>query len=320
VGDANSRDPHVLRVVTFNLQNLFDLVAEPNKLDSKMTPSLYQFETKLEKLTLAVRDELDYPQIIVAQEIDNAEVLQELGDRINKLEDTSYRAVSFDTSDRRSIEVGFLFDESRVELRESFQLDGMDVARAFGPISPRPGREPIIGRFAFGDAELRLAGVHLKSKGGVSPIQISREAKERFFDEIRLEQARVLRRFAESILGEDPRALLCVAGDFNDFRYVDEIAGSEQVLSVASGDGGKIRLVDVADRLDEGDRYTFIHTGAGHLLDHMLVSAELERYLIDVRIHHFNAGQPRSAAADPSTPIRCSDHDPLEAAFGFGRA
>lgn len=59
-------------------------------------------------------------------------------------------AVSFETSDVRGIEGGFLWDAERVELRDAFQLRDEivpGVSDAFGQTSTSPGREPLVGVF-----------------------------------------------------------------------------------------------------------------------------------------------------------------------------
>lgn len=60
-----------------------------------------------------------------------------------------------------------------------------------------------------GGRSFRFIGVHLKSK---------REVEEGDQEEMRVNEARLLRRHVDSILGADPQARLVVYGDFNDTR------------------------------------------------------------------------------------------------------
>ncbi|MFP4300619.1 MAG: endonuclease/exonuclease/phosphatase family protein [Spirochaetaceae bacterium] len=307
-----NQTPAILRVATFNMENLFDLVREPGELAHKSKPSPYQLEVKLAKLALTLEQVLQLPEIVVAQEIDNALVLQEVGDRVNRQTGSGYRAVSFLTSDRRSIEVGFLYDEKRVALNNCYQLRGVEVEKAFGSLSPSPGREPIVGLFEREGFTLRIIGVHLKSKAGISPLDRDRDALEASQEAQRVEQARVLRKMADEILRRDPRAPLLIAGDFNDFAYLSEEEGTEQAIHIVEGEPGELRLTDILNRVPEEERYTFIHTGIGQLLDHIFLSPTLLRRVENVRIHHVNAGFPRGEAKEPGTANRASDHDPVE--------
>lgn len=304
-------EPGDLTIATFNLFNLFDLVAEPGKRDLRTMPSPFQFEVKLRKLSLAIRVELRCPELIVVQEIDNEAVLQELGDLVNDEAGTRYAAVSYETSDLRSIEVGFLYDTDRILLRESFQMSGPEVERAFGGSSPSPGREPIVGVFEARGRELVVIGNHFKSKGAYVPDPEERIAAERATERQRQDQALVVRRFVNRLFADDPAALVAVAGDFNDFHSIESEMLDRRPLSILTGTGPEIPLTDAVDRVPYQDRYTFVHYGAGYVLDHIFVSPALERTILGVEIPHFNAGYPIERALELETQVRASDHDPV---------
>ena len=53
------------------------------------------------------------------------------------------------------------------------------------------------------------------------------------------------------------------------------------------------------------------------MLDHMLVSPGLYDLFAAVDVLHFNASYPDALGEDDSTPLRASDHDPLEGRFNF---
>lgn len=297
-------------IVTFNVHDLFDLVREPGKRDRRSTPSPYQFEVKLQKLMLAVRDELACPEIVVVQEIDNEGVLQALGDRINESAGTRYRATSLPTSDVRGIEVGFLFDERRAELEDSYQLYGIEVERAFGRTSPKPGREPLVGVFHLDAIEITIVGVHFKSRGGPQLLAPAGGSTRSTVDELRREQALAVRRFVDEVLDRDPKALLAVAGDFNDYRY-EPFEEADHPISIVEGLPGRPMLRDVVESVPEEHRYTFSHHGAKHPLDHILASPALAERIAEVEIAHFNADFPRALMSDYESANRSSDHDPV---------
>jgi predicted extracellular nuclease len=126
-------------ITTYNVENLFDLEDNPDKDDEGSTPTESELETQLNKLALSIVVELELPDILVVQEVENTAILQELGDRVNAAAGTNYHAVSFETSDGRGIEVGFLWDADRVELLSAEQMSGPGVEDWFGPTSPSPG-------------------------------------------------------------------------------------------------------------------------------------------------------------------------------------
>ncbi len=125
VTQGSQSDPLVpqgdqLRVVSFNMENLFDTVNEPGRNDDPIL-STAQLNTKITKLRLAITGPLALPDIIVCPEIENQPVLQQLAAAVNTATGTTnYVARSLDAADDRSIEVGFIYNSNRVQLQSPF--------------------------------------------------------------------------------------------------------------------------------------------------------------------------------------------------------
>lgn len=267
--------------------------------------------------------ELELPEIIVAQEVENTAILQELGDRVNAATGTNYRAVSFETSDVRGIEVGFLWDDDRVDLLDAYHMSGPEVEAAFGPSSPSPGREPLVGVFEIEGREITIVGNHFKSKGGDDPLYGATWPPLRITEAQRKMQARVVRDFVSAILDTDPDALVMVAGDLNDFQFGEPGEGDDHPVAILEGGAGEVPLTNLLNLEKEAERFTYVYDGNSQVLDHMLVSPALYELFAAVDILHFNASYPDGLGEDASTPLRASDHDPLEGRFTFlqgGRA
>lgn len=312
-------------VTTFNVENLFDDYADPNdgKDDEGSTLSPDELEIKLNKLALAIQFELELPQIIIVQEVEHQAILQVLGDRVNAAAGTDYQAVSFETSDGRGIEVGFLWDADRVILHDAYQMSGPDVEAWFGPDSPSPGREPIVGVFQvkgkkdLQGEKLTIIGNHLKSKGGDDPLFGVHWPPERDTEYQRKGQASVVRAFVDAILAEDPDALVLVAGDMNDFQFGEPGEGEDHPLAILEGIYGGPPMTNLLNLEKDAERFTYVYDGNSQALDHMLVSPGLLAYLAAVDVLHFNASFPVDLEDDGSTQLRASDHDPLEGRFSF---
>ncbi len=151
------------------------MLRKGGKDDASSTPTPDQLETQLSKLALAIERELQLPDIIVVQEIENQAIAQELADRVNNATGTNYFATSFETSDGRGIEPGFLWDSNRVNLLDAYQLTDEivpGVSNAFGANSASPGREPIVGVFDIYGNTVTIVGNHFKSKGGMIPCLV----------------------------------------------------------------------------------------------------------------------------------------------------
>ncbi|MFQ5398308.1 MAG: lamin tail domain-containing protein [Anaerolineae bacterium] len=304
-------------ITSFNVENLFDLENNPNKDDRSSTPTPEELETKLTKLTLAIIFELEAPQIIVVEEVENTAILQVLGDRVNAAIGTNYTATSFETSDGRGIEVGFLWDANRVMLKDAFQLSGEDVEAAFGPDSASPGREPLVGIFDIQGEEITIIGNHFKSKGGDDPLYGVNWPPNRITEVQRKMQAQVVRDYVNVLLDANPEAMIMVTGDLNDFQFAEPGEGTDHPVGILEGGPGEIPLTNLVNRVHAQKRFTFVFDGNSQVLDHMLVSPALLEHFHKAKILHFNAGYPEAFSSDPTTTWRASDHDPIEGQFRF---
>lgn len=302
-------------ITTYNVENLFDLVDNPDKDDEGSTPTPEQLETQLAKLALAVEIELALPEIMVVQEVENTAILQTLGDRVNAAAGTNYTAASLETSDARGIEVGFLWDADRVSLVEAFQMSGPDVEAAFGPSSASPGREPLVGVFDVEGNEVTIIGNHFKSKAGDDPIFGVNQPPVRITEAQRKDQAQAVRNFVNDLLDDDPSARVIVAGDLNDFQFGEPGEGPDHPLAILEGDIGEVPLTNLINLEKPAEAFTFVFDGNSQVLDHILISPSLMEDYTAVDILHFNAGYPSDLGSVPGTPIRASDHDAVEARF-----
>jgi len=276
-----------------------------------------ELETQLTKLALAIEVELELPEIIVVQEVENTAILQELGDRVNAAAGTNYQAVSFETSDGRGIEVGFLWDDDRVGFVGAYQMSGPDVEAAFGPDSPSPGREPLVGVFEIEGREITIIGNHFKSKGGDDPLFGVNWPPERITEFQRKMQAQAVRNFVSTILDIDADALVMVTGDLNDFQFGEPGEGADHPVAILEGGPDEVPLTNLLNLEKEAETFTYVYDGNSQVLDHMLVSPALYNLFVAVDILHFNAGFPSDLGEDAATPLRASDHDPLEGRFKF---
>jgi predicted extracellular nuclease len=314
---SRSGRPGNVVITTYNVENLFDLEDNPDKEDEGSTPSPDELETQLNKLALSIMVELELPDILVAQEVENTAILQELGDRINAAAGTDYQAVSFETSDVRGIEVGFLWDDNRVDLLSAEQMSGPDVEAWFGPSSPSPGREPLVGVFNINGHEVTIIGNHFKSKGGDDPLYGVNWPPFRVTEIQRKGQAGAVRAYVDDIFAADAEALVMVTGDLNDFQFSEPGEGADHPVAILEGINGGIPLTNLLELEKDAETYTYVFDGNSQVLDHMLVSPALFELFTSANVLHFNAGYPSVIGYDETVTLRASDHDPLEGHFRF---
>ncbi|MGB4870138.1 MAG: endonuclease/exonuclease/phosphatase family protein [Candidatus Promineifilaceae bacterium] len=311
-----SERPGDTAVTTFNLYNLFDEGRDVTvRIGGEwIRPSL---PTQIAKLSLAIRHELNLPHILAVQEVSSQAVLQRLGDAVNAASGAAYRALSPSTSDRRGIQIGFLYDERRVKLARAYQMEGTAVAAAFGPHSPNPGREPLVGEFQVNGRNLTLINNHFKSN--YIPDEYTAETQERLAANLaqRNAQARVVRDFVNTLLDRDPQALVLVTGDLNTSRRGGPEEAVVQPLRILAGRPSEPPLTSLLPLKRDIHEYTFIWEERNEILDHVLVSPALLALFAGVDVLHFNALYSEAEWLNGATAVRSSDHDPLEARFQF---
>lgn len=138
----------------------------------------------------------------------------------------------------------------------------------------------------------RFLGVHLKSKRAVDAFDQ---------EEMRVHEARLLRRHVDSILSTDPQARLVVYGDFNDTRPTKTF----KAVTGSYNDPGYLTAIPFKDK--QGDAWT--HHWAPHdiysRIDFVLVSRAL-RPEVDFR---------SSYLVDDADWNKASDHRAMMAIF-----
>ena len=317
-------------ITTFNLYNLFDADKEVQvRIEGERQRPLRQAQYRplrqaqykaflpiqLAKLSLAIQYELALPHIIAVQEVSSEAVLQQLADKVNQAAGSDYRAISPPTSDRRGIQIGFLYDQQRVVLVQSYQLSGSDVMAAFGSDSPNPGREPLVGVFQIAGQEVTLINNHFKSN--YIPEELTAETKKLLQINLtqRIAQAWVVRDYINTLLDADPPALVMVTGDLNTSRRGGLAEKLMAPVDILAGRPLERPLTNLLSLKQDIHEYTFIWDVENEILDHMLVSPALLERFVGVDALHFNAAYPEKTWLDAETAVRCSDHDPLEGRF-----
>ena len=157
-------------------------------------------------------------------------------------------------------------------------------------------RKPIIAQFIFNGQDLYVIGTHFNSKSEDGPLYGDQQPPQRSSERQRVAQAKAVNGFVRDILDINPKALIVVVGDMNDFPW----SASMKTLQ-----GGL--LDNLVFSLPENQRFTYMHEGNGQTLDQILASKALAPRLVSYEVVHINT---LSLPANAS-----SDHDPVIAVF-----
>ncbi|MBC7462137.1 MAG: hypothetical protein H7287_12310 [Thermoleophilia bacterium] len=305
-----------LRVGQFNVENFFDTVDDPHRRDTVTSPAAYQ--VKLQKLALAVRDQMGAPDVVTLEEVEGQQVLDDLLLR-PELAGLGYRSIVMQGNDLRGINVAMLYRAGTISITKAAQANMQAVLPGFrGAALPNPGdqvdpallfaRPPLVvdavfhapGQDAAAGQSLTFIINHFKSKMG-GPINDAR----------REQQAAFVAGLVDARTAADPGARVLVTGDLNTGEHETAFA------NLARHADGSTRLTSATAGLAEADRYSWGKTpSARELFDHILLTGSMQSALTGAAILHINTSKEgRGKASDPSTGLGVSDHDPIVATF-----
>jgi predicted extracellular nuclease len=215
--------------------------------------------------------------------------------------------------------MGFIYDSDRVKLESLSQISSKGVGGAFGQKSAIGNREPLVGVFSVGEGlpPITVIANKIKTKRTEdSPFSLM--PPFRYTEIQRKAQMRVIRQYLNDLFAKDPNALVAVTGDLADYDFSEPGEGADYPLAILKGmNKGEVPLTNLSSREEEAERYDYIFQGGGVLVSHTLVSPALLKSFVAADILHFNTGYPDQLRWDPSTPIKASDRDPLEARFNL---
>jgi hypothetical protein len=159
-------------------------------------------------------------------------------------------------------------------------------------------RKPLAVQFDYQGEPLFLINNHFNSKGGDTPLFGEVQPPELVSEVQRILQASVVHDLVAKILAIDPQARVMVLGDLNDFQF-------SEPLNILEGE----ILINLIDSLPIEERYTYVYDGNSQVLDHILISENIEDDFIALDILHINS------IFDDAQQF--SDHDILIATFDF---
>lgn len=198
----------VFQIVWWNVENLFDTANDPLTNDDDFTPdgsknwTRKRLDHKLNQLAKVINDikashpQKQYPEIFGFCEVEHPELLDRLFTDI--LKTSGYKLAYRHSSDRRGIDIGFVYNASHLKLIECAQIPYV--------VHGKTGREIMFVKFSLDNVDLAIYGNHWPSR------RMSRNRTERW----RIAAAQALKRHVDSLMQTDPALDILIMGDFND--------------------------------------------------------------------------------------------------------
>lgn len=269
---GQEKDTLTFRVMSYNVENLFDCRHDTLKDDYEFLPdavrhwSYTKYKRKLDNIarTIIAVGGWSPPALVALCEVENDSVLRDLTQR-SLLKEGGYRYVMTDSPDERGIDVALLYQRGVFKLLSTQSIRLIPNKRK----GFRPTRDilHVCGLLPDKDS-LDVFVCHLPSRSG----------GEKESEPYRIIAAKVLKDAVDSIIQvrKDPRIL--IMGDFNDYPNNKSI---KQILGAVAPPPNR----DIQDKqlyhllaekaTNRKDYGSYKYRGEWGLLDHIIVSGTL---------------------------------------------
>lgn len=268
---AQNNDTLPFRVVSYNVENLFDTYHDSLKNDYEFLPesvrhwNYSKYKKKLNDIgrTLIAVGEWTPPALVALCEVENDSVLYDLT-HYSVLSEVGYRYVLTHSNDERGIDVALLYQRGLFKLLDNHSIT-IDKPRP----SDRPTRDilHVSGMLLNGDT-LDILIAHFPSRSG--------GAKES--EPYRLKAAHRLKQAADSIISLRQYPQLLIMGDFNDYphnRSIKKIIQAEALVPGNTPRNDQLYHL-LARKVQKEKNYgSYKYQGEWGLLDHLIVSGNL---------------------------------------------
>ncbi len=248
-----------LRIMFYNVENLFDTFDDTLKNDNDFLPegvmkwNYSRYKRKINSLykTIVAAGNWDPPQIVAMCEVENREILEDLiyGTYLSKFK---YRIIHEESPDPRGIDVCLICNSDAADIikYEYWIPPGMQRGEFIS-------RSVLYAKIAAGSDTLHLIVNHWPSRrGGV----LAGEG-------LRKRISKMIKEKADSLIRGTPEgARIIVAGDFNCTPDDPEIA-----TLTAPSDSGRI-LVNLSETMAGEGLGTYRYRGTWEMIDQVIVS------------------------------------------------
>lgn len=321
-------------IAGMNIERLFDETDERDSFDPALPAE--SIDVKFRKVSNAVRNYLRMPDVLGLVEVENLPILERLAAKINAdavaagLPDPGYKAHLIEGNDPGGIDNAFLVKGSTVKVIEVKQFGKGDLYR--NPVEKKDmvlnDRPPLMLRASVrnpktgGDFEFTVIVNHMKSLRGYND--------EKEAPAVRLKkqlQAEILAKLVDARQKANPNEAIALIGDFNHFEFNDGITDILNTVKGTPAPKGSVMfpsddfvatdLINIIDRIEPAQRYTYTFDGNAQVLDHFVVNQVFFKYLMDFKVARLNADFPGILKREPTRVERFSDHDVPVGYFGF---
>jgi predicted extracellular nuclease len=195
-------------IMSYNVENLFDTIDDPNKADEDFTPSgklkwnSAKYYEHLNHTADAITNKgTNFPALVGLIEVENGTVLNDLV-KTSYLNGMGYQVLWYEGPDERGIDVALIYDSNRVHV-----IGSRAIPVVLESVTDPNTRDILKVSAKIGNENFELFVNHWPSRrGGQDESEMHR-----------IKVASVLRKEVDQILSVNRNANIICMGDFNDF-------------------------------------------------------------------------------------------------------
>lgn len=266
------QDSYRFRIVSYNVENLFDYQHDTLKNDYEFLPDAtrhwnrQKYQKKLDDLgrVIIATGEWTPPALVGLCEVENEHCLTDLTEH-SVLKEAGYRYAMTDSPDQRGIDVALLYQ------REVFK-----------PISIRSYRVPALTKQKNATRDILHVTGELPNHSLLDVFVChlpSRSGGEKESEPYRILAAGTLKQAVDSLLQVRKKAQIVIMGDFNDYynnRSVSEVVAAQPVTTLKADKQQLYHLLAAKEKALK-DYGSYRYQGRWNSLDHLIVNGRLLR-------------------------------------------
>lgn len=253
-------------IATWNVENLFDTIDDPNTKDEEYTPGgernwdEERLNQKLKNLSKTIKymNNGKGPDLLAVQEVEHQSLLEKLNNEY--LSEKKYGIIYGESLDKRGIDNGLFYSSS---LFEKISFDTLRVDLPDGWLT----------RYIL-YAQLRIKGTENILHVFVNHWPSRSGGKEKS-EKNRIAAANVLKNFTGQIFSENKKSNVIIMGDFNDEptdTSVYEVLKAEELFCTGTYNGLLYNTSITAFKNGIG---SYLYRGTWNMLDQIIISKAL---------------------------------------------
>lgn len=267
------------------MNHLFDDVDDGNR---GKVESSKRYRQRLHLAAKIIIYQFGSPQVLALQEVENINVLNDIGNLIFTSGGPKYRSILLEGNDISGIDIGYLIraDLRIREIKQLFKNDRFSVDHT--PLFSRP---PLLIEVCRNKC-ITLVNLHLRSMRGLRSVKKSKRVARK-----RISQATRTAKWIDQFQIRNPLKSIMILGDFNALQPPDIYS---DIVGIIMGKPDNTKqlypakdwinkdLLNLTQQIPVSERFSYVYMGVQQTLDYMLINQNFEPRLNQIKFNRID--------------------------------